>query len=95
MPKSLTQWISTNRHLTALCAVVISIAAFYVAITPRMIEARGAIERKIEEDIAQESRIACEKWGMLATTLAHISCVADLAAIRKKHDDRRADDTGL
>lgn len=95
MPKTLMQWTSNNRHLTAICAVALSAAAFYVAITPRMIEARGAIERKIEKEIAQESRIACEKWGMPPTTSAHISCVADLAAICTNHDNRRSDDFGF
>jgi hypothetical protein len=96
MTNAITQWISDNRLFVAICAVFMGTIAFFLTITPRMIEARASIEHQIEEDVAHESRIACEKWGMQATTSAHISCVAELKAIRANHDNRRrADDFGL
>ncbi|MPZ38062.1 MAG: hypothetical protein GEU95_08340 [Rhizobiales bacterium] len=96
MANALTQWISHNRLLAAACTLVITAVAFFAAITPQMIEKRAAFERQIEEEIAEESRIACEKWGMQAATPAHISCVAELKAIRANHDNRRrTEDFGL
>ena len=96
MTNARTRWISNNWLFVAIWAVFMSTVVFFVAITPRMIEARASIERQIEEDAAQESRIACEKWGMQATTPAHISCVAELKAIRANHDNRRrTDDFGI
>ena len=96
MTYALTQWTSNNRLFVAICAVFIGTIAFFLAITPRMIEFRASIEQQIEEEVAQESRIACETWGMQATTPAHISCVAELKVIRANHDvRRRTDDFGL
>ena len=94
--KILTQWISNNVVIVAFCAVVSGLVVFFFLINSRMIESRAAIDRQIEEEVAQESRAACAKWGMPAGTAAHISCVAELKVIRTNHDNRRrTDDFGL
>ena len=89
MLHSITHWISDNRLFLAICAVFLGTIAFLLAIDSQGMEVRAALDRQIEEEVAQESRIACEKWGMGAATAAHIACVADLAAIRANHDNRR------
>ena len=96
MSNSLTRWTSENRLFVAVCGVVLGTIASFLALDFRSAELRGAVDRQIEEDVAQESRVACEKWGMEAATAAHIACVADLAAIRANHDNRRrTDDFGF
>ena len=80
----------------AICGFVLGTIAFFFALDSRSAELRAAVHRQIEEDVAQESRVACEKWGMEAATAAQIACVADLAAIRGNHDNRRrTDDFGF
>lgn len=96
MLNSTTRWISENRLFVAICVVFLSTIAFFLTIVPQSAEIRAALDRQIEEEVAQESHIACEKWGMEATTAAHTACVADLATIRANHDSRRrTDDFGF
>ena len=83
------RWISDNRLFVAICAVFLATIAFFVVIDSRSTQTRASIDRQIEEEIAEESRGICEKWGMEPTTAAHIACVADLATVRTNHDNRR------
>jgi hypothetical protein len=92
MLNSITRWISENRLFAAICAFFLGTIAFFLAIDFRNAEVRAAIDRQMEDEVAQESRIACERWGMQATTAAHVACVADLATIRANHDNRRRTD---
>jgi hypothetical protein len=96
MLSSFLQWISDNRLFVAICTVFLGTIAFFLAIDARGVESRPAFDRQIEAEVAQESRIACEKWGLEASTAAHVACVANLAAIRANHDSRRrTDDFGF
>jgi hypothetical protein len=88
----LARWISSNSVLVAFCVVVLGTIAFFLSINSRLIEARDEIDRQIEQEVAQESRMACEKWGMPVGAAAHISCVAELQLIRTNHDNRRRND---
>lgn len=95
MISSFTWWISENRLFVAICAFFLATVAFFLVIDSRGAETQASIARQVEEEIARESRAVCEKWGMAATTAAHIACVADLATIRANHDRRRTDDFGF
>lgn len=95
MSSSSTRWISENKLFVTICMVILSTTTFFLAIGSRSAEFQ-ALDRQVEEEVAQESRMACEKWGMKATTSAYVACIADLATIRANHDNRRrANDFGL
>jgi hypothetical protein len=96
MVNSFIRWTSENGLVVAICAVVLGTITLFLVIDSRNAEFQAAVVRQIEEDVARESRIACERWGMEAATAAHIACVADLATIRANHDNRRrTDDFGF
>jgi hypothetical protein len=95
MANDLIQSISHNRLTVAFCSVaVFFIATMSIAlvIAPGINEARALAERQLEQEVAQESQVACEKWGLAAATAGHVDCVADLAVIRTNHDQRRRAD---
>jgi hypothetical protein len=80
--------------IAAFCAIVV-VVGFVVAMTWNGAAGRAAFEQKRGEEIAQESRIACEKWKMPAGTQEHIACIADLKVIRGNQDKRYLDDSGM
>ena len=63
MTNAITQWISDNRLFVAICAVFMGTIAFFLTITPRMIEARASIEHQIEEDVAHGKPHRVRKMG--------------------------------
>ena len=57
----------------------------------------AAGERLIREqarlnDMADESRALCEKWGMPAGSAKHLACVGDIQTVRERHARRIAED---
>ena len=59
---------------------------------PRILEARATIERQRAQEITEENRAYCEKWGLKAGTHEHTLCTLDLQEIRAKVEQRIADD---
>jgi hypothetical protein len=57
--------------------------------------ARAAFEQQRNDEIAIESRAACEKWGIPAGAQKHTDCIADLKVIRERHEKRISDDLGM
>ena len=55
-------------------------------------EARERFERIRAQEIFEENRNYCEKWGMRSGTHEHILCTFDLDQIRAKHERRIAGD---
>ena len=94
MAIALVHRINNIGSMCALCAIVIAVTALDFAITQRTPEARAAADRQLNKELGQESRVACEKWGMRAGTEEHTACIAGLKEIRTKHDKRRVDDPG-
>jgi hypothetical protein len=94
MASALVHRINKIASMFALCAIVIAVTAFAFGMTERMPEARAAADRQLNKELAQESRIACEKWGMRAGTEEYTACIAELREIRAKQDRRRANDPG-
>ena len=90
MASALVHRISKIALRVALCAIVIAVTAFSFGVT----EARAAADRQLNEEFAQESRVASEKWGMRAGTKEYTACIAELKEIRAKQDKRRANDPG-
>ena len=60
---------------------------------PQMREARAIAEAQRVQDIAEENKRYCEKWGMRAGTHEHLICTMDLDAIRAEVEQRIADDS--
>jgi len=54
--------------------------------------ARDRFERIRAQEIFEENRAYCEKWGMQAGTHEHTLCTFDLNEIRAKHEQRISDD---
>jgi len=94
MASALVHRTKNIASMVALCAIVIAVTAFDFGMTQRVPEARAAADRQLNKELAQERRVACEKWGMRGGTEEYAACIADLKEIRAKHDKRRADDPG-
>jgi hypothetical protein len=59
---------------------------------PRILEARAVAERQLLQEISDENRSYCEKWGMKAGTHEHTLCTLDLQEIRARVEARIASD---
>jgi hypothetical protein len=59
---------------------------------PEMVKARASVERQRTQDIFEENRLYCEKWGMKAGTHEHTLCTIDLQEIRARVELRIAED---
>jgi hypothetical protein len=94
-------WISAGRarkrriyhtvHV-ALWALLASWVVIMVSNLPSVSKARATAERQRAQEISEENRIYCEKWGMKAGTHEHILCTLDLQELRAKVQQRIADD---
>jgi hypothetical protein len=79
----------------ALWALLIAGTLFLLLNIPRMREARVIAEAQRAQEISQENKFYCEKWGMRAGTHEHLICMMDLDAIRAKVEQRIADDNNF
>src|SRR5215467_6753607 len=80
---------SLRRSLWALAAAGAAIMIMYF---PRILEARATIERQRAQEITEENRAYCEKWGLKAGTHEHTLFTLDLQEIRAKVEQRIAED---
>jgi hypothetical protein len=76
----------------ALWALAIGAVVFLFLHIPQMREARAIAEAQRVQEIAEENKRYCQKWGMQAGTHEHLICTMDLDAIRAKVEQRIADD---
>ena len=77
---------------TVLWALAAAGATIMIMYFPRILEARATIERQRAQEITEENRAYCEKWGLKAGTHEHTLCTLDLQEIRAKVEQRIADD---
>ena len=91
-----TTWAWVRRITEIAPTVLWALAAAGTAIMimhfPRILEARATIERQRAQEITEENRAYCEKWGLKAGTHEHTLCTLDLQEIRAKVEQRIADD---
>jgi hypothetical protein len=59
---------------------------------PRIVDARAVVQRELLQEISDENRFYCEKWGMKSSTHAHTLCTLDLQEIRAREGARIASD---
>ena len=69
-------------------AVVLAMAGLALLIPYAAGPARAALEQQRRSEIAEESRLFCEKWGQPTGTQKHAACVADLNMMRAQHEKR-------
>lgn len=72
----------------AILAIVVVIAGFAYWISHNAGPARAAFEQQRRNEIAEENRAVCERWGQPAGTQTHRACIADLQHIREQHEKR-------
>ena len=85
-------WRITEIAPTVLWPLAAAGAAIMIMYCPRILEARATIERQRAQEIIEENRTYCEKWGLKAGTHEHTLCTLDLQEIRAKVEQRIADD---
>ena len=76
-------------------ALLVAGTVFLLLQIPRMREARAIAEAQRLQQIAEENRSYCEKWGMPAGSHEHVICTMDLSHIRKEVEQRIADDSNF
>jgi hypothetical protein len=72
--------------LLAVCVVMVVINF------PQILDAQAVAQRQILQEISDENRFYCEKWGMKAGTHEHTLCTLDLQEIRAHVEARIASD---
>ena len=91
-----TTWVTIRRVYGAVHAVLWALlAASALAIIfnfPRMLEARTVAERQRVQEISEENKFYCEKWGLRANTHEHVICTMDLNEIRERAEKRVVED---
>ena len=79
----------------ALWALLVAGMVFLLLHIPQMRDARAIAEAQRVQEISQENKLYCEKWGMRAGTHEHLICTMDLDAIRAKVEQRIADESNF
>jgi hypothetical protein len=79
----------------ALWALLVAEVAFLLLNIPRMQEARAIAEAQRVQQVAEENRSYCEKWGMRVGSHEHVICTMDLVHIRKDVEQRIADESNF
>jgi hypothetical protein len=76
----------------ALWALLAVLVVMVVINFPQILDAQAVAERQILQEISDENRFYCEKWGMKAGTHEHTLCTLDLQEIRAHVEARIASD---
>jgi hypothetical protein len=79
----------------ALWALGIAGAVFLLLHIPQMRDARAIAEAQRAQEISQENKFYCEKWGMRAGSHEHLICTMDLDHIRQQVEQRIADESAF
>src|SRR5262249_4525043 len=76
----------------ALCALAVATVVNMIINIPQISEARRRAELQRVQEISEENRFYCTKWGLRANTHEHLICMMDLDAIRAKVEQRISED---
>ena len=77
----------------ALWALLIAGTAVLLLQIPEMRRAAAIAEAQRLQEISDENKFYCEKWGMPARTHEHVICTMDLGHIRQQIEQRIADES--
>jgi len=72
--------------------LVLSLAAFGFLLFRHVQELRAAASAQIAQEIDEESKTFCRKFGFDPETVRHAECADDLSEIRRRHQQRIAGD---
>jgi hypothetical protein len=76
----------------ALWALAVATVVNMIINIPQISEARRRAELQRVQEISEENRFYCTKWGLRANTHEHLICMMDLDAIRAKVEQRISED---
>jgi hypothetical protein len=76
----------------ALWALVVATVVNMIINIPQISEARRRAELQRVQEISEDNRFYCTKWGLRANTHEHLICMMDLDAIRAKVEQRISED---
>src|SRR6476619_7888639 len=62
---------------------------------PQMRDARARAEVQRVQEVSEENKLYCEKWGMPARSHEHLICTMDLDHIRKEIEESAAAETAF
>jgi hypothetical protein len=89
-------WATIRRIYDIVHAAFWALAVAMVVITiiniPQISDARRRAEVQRVQEISEENRFYCTKWGLRANTHEHLICMMDLDAIRAKVEERISED---
>jgi predicted nuclease with TOPRIM domain len=71
----------------ALWALVIAGSVVLLLHIPEMRKGRAIAEARRLQEISEQNRFYCEKWGMPARSHEHLICTMDLDHIRKEIEE--------
>jgi hypothetical protein len=77
----------------AIGTVFVLVAVFITWLAHAAADERLIREQAHLNDMANESRALCEKWGMPAGTAKHLACVGDIQGVRERQAQRIAEDS--
>ena len=77
----------------AIWALLIAGSVVLLLHIPEMRKGRAIAEARRLQEISEQNRFYCEKWGMTARSHEHVICMMDLDHIRKDVEQRIADGT--
>ena len=79
----------------ALWALLLAGTVFLLLHIPQMRDARAIAEAKRMQEIAEQNKFYCQKWGMPAGSHEHLICTMDLDHIRQEVEQRIADESAF
>ncbi len=80
-----------NELNVALLAVGVAGTVYVLLLIPEMQDARARADAQLAQQISDENKSYCVKWGMPAGTHEHVICTMDLVRIRQETEERIAD----
>jgi len=80
-----------NELNVALWAVGVAGMVYLLLHIPEMQDARARADAQLAQQISNENKLYCEKWGMPVRTHEHVICTMDLVRIRQETEERIAD----
>jgi hypothetical protein len=68
----------------------LSFAGIALLLIPQAVQRQSAAEIARVQQVAQENREICEKWGLKLRTPEHVACTLDLDEVRARQDRETA-----
>jgi hypothetical protein len=90
-PATLTRWLFG----AVLVAILGSVLWMFISVKVNGPKMRAMIESQKAEELEQENRVFCAKFGVTFGTSTFATCASELAQIRRQHEERLNRDPGI